>query len=98
MTELVDSHGATIGITDLDFASVLRYFGFRLVGARDSDQRKGRGKPLTEFVFEIRHPSSGGRIDEILRAFTNDELTCSPRKLLSEARHLKNVAHQRNLI
>lgn len=95
--EITESRsGEIVTITDIDLASVLRYFGFSLV---DSSPSKGKnrkyGKPLTEFRFLAAHPSSEHKLADIIRAYTNDTLSCAPRKLLSESRHLRNLAHQR---
>lgn len=97
--EITESRGGdVVAITDIDLAAVLRFFGFVLLeaGPAKAKNRK-RGKPLTEFKFQTAHPDDAYKIDDIFKEYNNDTLKCSPRKLLAESRHLRNLVHQQEV-
>lgn len=101
--EITETRGGDfISVTDIDFAAVLAYLGFRQVPPTDdatTDKKKKRrkGRHLTQFVFVAEHPDRAHKVEEIWERYINDDLECSPRRLLSEARNLRNVTHHRTL-
>ncbi len=99
--EITETRGGEfVPVTDIDFAAVLAYLGFRQVPPKEDytqKKKKHRGKQLTKFVFMAEHPDHSHKIDDIWERYINDDLECAPRRLLSEARNLRNVTHHRKL-
>lgn len=93
--QITESRGGDLmKVTDIDFASVLRYFGFTMIEVGQTKAtKKRRGKPLTEYTFEVMHPKNEMKMKDLIIRYDNDQLECSPRRLLAEARHLRNRAH-----
>lgn len=95
--EITESRGGDVlNVTDIDLASVLRYFGFTLIGVDKSATKRRHGRHLTSYKFQAAHPESAHNVQDIFLKFTNDDLKCSPRKLLAESRNLRNLAHHRD--
>lgn len=96
--EITESRGGEVReITDIDLAAVLRYFGFTLLPAKTSQKSRKRGRKLTVYRFFTEHPEKAHNFDELIQSFNNDQLECRPRALLAESRHLRNMAHHRDM-
>lgn len=99
--EFEDSRGGDIvPVTDIDFAAVLVYMGFKQMPPETTQQKKKKSKKnrnLTEFRFLAEHPEREFTIQKVYVDYINDDLKCSPRRLLSESRALRNLTHHKSL-
>lgn len=80
-------------VTNIDFAAVLRYYGFHLVTARPaSTSKRGSGK-LTAFVFQVEHPQGEMQWEDVHQKFLNEQLEVEPGRILTQSRLLRNLSH-----